>query len=102
MEIMPQDDVQGRGTTDHAPRDLEQRQETKRLARQNRRAQRKVQRRAETAQVPVDIEATKRPSGPAAPASNPVGPLARRFGRIGTNMVIRQIFRMLLRTVMRR
>jgi hypothetical protein len=88
--------------TDEAPRDLEHRQETKRLARQNRKAKRKMQRRAEMARAPADIEATKRPGAPAAPSSNPVGPLARRFGRIGTNMVIRQIIKVLLGAVLRR
>jgi len=99
---MNQDDTPGRVTTDQAPRGLEHRQETKRLARQNRKAQRKMQRRAEMARAPADFEATKRPSAPAAPSSNPVGALARRVGRIGGNMVLKQIMKMLLGAVLRR
>ena len=99
---MDQDDNRGRVITDRATHDLDPRQETKRLARQNRKAQRRMQRRAEMARVPTDTGATKRPSGPAAPSSNPVGPLARRFGRVGTNMIIKQIVKMLLGAVLRR
>ncbi len=99
---MNQDDAHGRAVTDQAPRDVERRREAKRLARQNRKAERKMQKRAEMARVPPDIEATKRPSAPPAPSSNPVGPLARRFGRIGANMAIRQIIKLLLGAVLRR
>lgn len=99
---MKQDDTQGHGPADQDPRTLEERREAKRLARQNRKAQRKSQRRAENAPVPAERVEPRQASVPAAPSSNPVGPLAKRVGRVGGNMLIRQIIRMLLGAVLRR
>jgi hypothetical protein len=99
---MTQDDTQGRGPADQASRTFEERREAKRLARQNRKAERKMQRRAEKVRAPVEEEQPRRPSVPPAPSSSAVGPLARRVGRIGGNMVLKQIMRMLLGAVLRR
>jgi|GEM_PF-829749 len=99
---MDGNDTRGRGVGDRAPRTLEERREAKRLARQNRKAQMRMQGRAEAAPVPAGREQRGRPGGRTASASSPVGPLARRFGRIGANMVLKQIVKALLSAVLRR
>lgn len=104
---MKQDDAQGRGPADQV-RSVLERQETERLARQDRKAQRKMQRRAEAARLQADRVATPQPAAPFAPAArsvpspNPVGQLAGRVGRIGANMILKQMIRALLSTVLRR
>jgi len=105
---MKQDDTPGRGPADQAPSTQEDRREANRLARQKRRTQRKMQRQAEAARLQADQEATLRlparaaPAARAAPSPNPVGQLAGRVGRIGANMVLKQIIRALLSVVLRR
>lgn len=98
---MNEDDTQGRGSADRGT--LQDRRAARQRARQNRKAQRKSQRRAENAPMPAERKEPRRPGVPAAPASsNPVGPLARRVGRIGGNMVLKRIMKMLLGAVLRR
>jgi hypothetical protein len=90
---MTQDDTQGRAPADR---------EAKRLARQNRKAQRKMQRRAENAPVAAESDQPRRPRVRAAPSASPIGPLARHVGRVGGNMVLKRIMKMLLGAVLRR
>lgn len=109
---MKQDETQDRGPADQAPGAPEDRREAERLARRNRKTQRKMQRRAEAARSQTDRGAT--PPQPAAlaaraatlplaaPSPNPVGQLAGRVGRIGGKMVLKQIIRMLMGAVLRR
>ena len=99
---MKQDDTKGRELGDLAASDLEDRREARRLARQNRQAQRRMQRRAENAPLPVGKEEPRRPTAVAARSSNLVGPFAKRVGRIGGNMILGQVIKMLLGAVLRR
>lgn len=61
-----------------------------------------MERRSEVAHVPAHRDERPRPTAPAAPSSHPMGPLARRVGRIGANVILKQMVKALLSAVLRR
>jgi hypothetical protein len=84
--------------TEQPPRDAAELQAARQAELQKRKARKKRQRKAQMAGASVAAQ----PLGRIGRTSSAFNPLARRVGRIGKRMVIRQIIKMLLRVVLRR